>query len=255
VTERDTKTNKQIKIKTGFVLGGMDVLELEGGCWWRQFAPLARIDDEVWADAVGDAEIIVAPAGYPLFYAGDRCRRFTILLEGTVRVCATGRRGREMVLYRMHAGQACVLTLTSLMLGGTYPVSAVTERPVRGAALRLDVFRRLLDHSPGFRQYVLECLADQFHQALCQAQELAFDPLDVRLAGLLYRRFQEENQLRIEITHNQLAQELGTTREVASRMLKGLERRQLLRLHRGSIELNNTQALEYLSQKGGELLT
>lgn len=230
------------------------MLDRKGGGWWTRYAPLARIDDDAWADAVRDAEIIAAPAGYPLFYAGDPCRRFTILLEGTVRVYATGRRGREMVLYRMHAGQACVLTLTSTMLGGNYPVSAITERPVRGVALRLEVLQHLLDHSPGFRQYAMECLATQFHQTLCQAQELAFDPLDVRLAGLLCRRFEEENRSRIEVTHSQLAQELGTTREVASRMLKGLERRQLLTLHRGSIELKNTKALEYLSQQLGDPL-
>lgn len=229
---------------------GKEVLEDHRWAWYHRYPQLASIEDDSWLSAIPELEPVSMPAGETVFLAGDPSRQFLLCLSGTIRVYATGRGGREIVLYRMRPGEVCYLTLTTLMHGGVYPAHAVTEDDVHALSLAPESFNRVFGNSPEFRSYMLEQLAGRLHDTIRHFQELAFEPLEVRLAALLYRRFREEECLTIHITHNQLAQELGTTREVASRMLKCLEHQDCVKLYRGRIELLGGEALSRLSEIG-----
>jgi CRP/FNR family transcriptional regulator len=223
----------------------MNVFDTES--WYQAYPQLAAINDDAWSSCVDEMEYLEIPAGTSVFQVGEDCTHFFIILEGTAKVFAMDKQGHEIVLYRVWPGDLCVVTLATLLQDKKYPANGVTESDIRAARLPLDAFHRIFDRSRGFRSYVLDHLSARLHQTMRQVQEVAFDRLDIRLASLLYRRFLQQNSTWLEITHNQLAMELGTSREVTSRMLKSLERQRYLRLRRGIIKLSDEYSLERLN--------
>jgi CRP/FNR family transcriptional regulator len=218
---------------------------------WRQHYPqLAAITDPAWIETIQCMEPVIVPKGMQAYVAGDECRNFLLLLEGNIRVYASGRNGREIVLYRLRPGEFCILSLVSFLQRSNFPANAVTENQVRALVINREVFHRAFTKSPGFRNAMINDLSTRYLEVVNRIQELAFDPLDVRMTGLLCSRFREANSRSIEITHSQLAQELGTTREVASRMLKDLERSGHIKLSRGIVSLSDNEALGRLYKLG-----
>ncbi len=218
--------------------------------WRQQYPQLAAITDEVWIEAIQGLEPITVPKAMQAYVAGDECRNFLLLLEGNIRIYASGRNGREIVLYRLCPGEFCSVSLVSLLQGTPFPANAVTENPVRALVLNRETFLRTYRGSPGFRNAMISHMGNRFLDMINRIQELVFEPLDVRMVNLLCSRFREANSRNIEITHSQLAEELGTTREVTSRMLKDLERGKYLTLSRGVVSLHDGEALGRLYKLG-----
>jgi len=218
---------------------------------WRQHYPqLASIADPVWTEAVKHLVPVTVPGGTQAYVTGDECRNFLLLLDGNIRVYASGRGGREIVLYRIQPGEFCILTLAAFLQGSSFPANAVTENQVQAMVLDRTVFIQAMQKSHALSDMMMMELCNRFTEVINKVQELAFEPLDIRMANLLCRRFREENGATIEITHNQLAQELGTTREVASRMLKDLERGNYIKLSRGSVCLHDYEAIGRMYKLG-----
>lgn len=218
---------------------------------WRQYYPqLASITDPAWVEAIQHLEPITVSGGTQAYVAGEECRSFLLLLDGIIRVYASGRGGREIVLYRIQPGEFCILSLVSFLQGSSFPASAVTENQVQALIMDRNVFCRTMKKSPALCNIMMMELSNRIIETINRVQELAFEPLDIRMANLLCRRFREENGTTIEITHSQLAQELGTTREVASRMLKDLERGSYIILSRGKVRLHDNDAIGRMYQLG-----
>jgi CRP/FNR family transcriptional regulator len=204
------------------------------------FPDLSGLDDPVWAEVVHEAMAIAAPRDVTMLCKGDPCQNFLLLSQGSLRVQEHSEDGREIVLYRVRPGDICVLALTSLVDEVPYGAEAVTETEVAGLALSHEQFQRALAGSAGFRRFVLSTLARRLRDVMLLVEEIAFRRLDSRLACTLYQMFDREGGDMLRITHQELAKELGTTREVASRLLKDFEqKRGAIRLHRGAIELVN----------------
>lgn len=221
------------------------------GIDWRQHYPqLASITDPAWIEAIKHLEPITVPGGTQAYVAGDECRNFLLLLNGNLRVYASGRGGREIVLYRIQPGEFCILSLVSFLEGSTFPANAVTENQVQALTMERSIFNQAMKKSPALCDIMMLELSNRFMEMINRIQELAFEPLDIRMANLLCRRFREENGAAIEITHSQLAQELGTTREVASRMLKDLERGNYIVLSRCKVSLHDDDAIGRMYQLG-----
>jgi len=198
---------------------------------WREHYPqLASITDPAWIEATQRLEPLTVPGGTQAYVTGDECRNFLLLLNGNIRVYASGRGGREIVLYRLQPGEFCILSLVSFLRGSSFPANAVTENPIQAMVMERNVFIQTMKKSRALCDIMMMELGDRLIETITRVQELAFEPLDIRMANLLCRRFREENGSTIEITHSLLAQELGTTREVASRMLKDLERGNYIKL-------------------------
>ncbi|MEN8207450.1 MAG: Crp/Fnr family transcriptional regulator [Pseudomonadota bacterium] len=218
---------------------------------WRQHYPqLAAITDPAWIKAIEHFEPVTVPGGTQAYIAGDECRNFLLLLKGNIRVYASGRGGREIVLYRIQPGEFCILSLVSFLQGSTFPANAVTENQVQALVMDRNVFKRTMKDSPALCDIMMMELSNRFIEIINRVQELAFEPLDLRMSSLLCRRFREEGGATIDITHSQLAQELGTTREVASRMLKDLERGNYIILSRGRVSLHDNEAIGRMYQLG-----
>ncbi len=219
------------------------MIATDARAWNEHFPHLARLRTPEWHAAVRNAPVVEIPPRTVVMRPGDACHHVLMVWQGSIRVYLSGENGREVVLYRVHPGEVCVLTVASLLRGMHYPAEAVTEAEVRGLSIPAAGFMRAFSEDPEFRRFVVETLAQRLFETMLCVQELAFMRLDVRLPWFLCKRFQELGTDVMEITHQQLAHELGTTREMVSRLLKELERQNHIRLHRGRIELVNPDRL------------
>jgi CRP/FNR family transcriptional regulator len=209
-------------------------------------ALLGIFDDELAQTLASAAQPVSAPAGTQLFAPGAPCRQFLLLLDGVVRVQALAKNGREIVLYRIHPGDSCVVTASCLLGSMAYPATGIAETPIQGAILPTPVFERLLAESPAFRSFVFSAYAARLTDLVARIEEVALERIDIRLARLLLRLSPPMTNT-VERTHQDLATDLGSAREVVSRQLKTFEQSGWVELQRGHIRLLDRHALETLS--------
>lgn len=212
--------------------------------WLARFPALAAARDPELHRLIAATPLLQVPAGITVFHAGDACERFLMVLEGSVRVQKLAENGREIVLYRVAAGETCVLTTSCLLAGEHYPAEGVTESPVTVAALPLVRFQEALAHSEAFRRFVFYSFGERMAELMTLVEAIAFARLDGRLAQRLLALGQSND--RVKITHQQLAAELGSAREVVSRLLKEWERHGWIGLERGEIAILDASALARL---------
>jgi len=219
----------------------------------NQYPTLAKHADEACRKMLSEAQVVHIPAGTTMFHESNPCKNYMWLLEGTVRVFKNSAEGREVTLYRVSPGELCLLSLNSLLSGDGYPASARSETPVRGLVISATQFNESLDISHGFRTYVLQSLTERLSDVISLVSDIAFRRLDLRLACLLGQRFERSSGHPLKVTHAELAQELGTTREVISRILKEFARQECISLYRGAIHLVSQDGLELFTeaQKAG----
>jgi CRP/FNR family transcriptional regulator len=167
------------------------------------------------------------------------------LLEGVVRVQALSRNGREIVLYRVYPGDSCVVTASCLLGSIAYPATGIAETPIQGAMPETLTFERLLSESPAFRNFVFNGYVVRLTDLMARIEEVALERIDARLARLLLRLASPTTNT-VERTHQDLAADLGSAREVVSRQLKTFEQSGWVELQRGYIHLRNRRALETL---------
>jgi CRP/FNR family transcriptional regulator len=215
---------------------------------WKIVLPqLADIDAAGARGFLDQAREISLPAQTTVFHQGDRCSHYMLVLEGGVKVLMRALNGREIVLYRLGAGDSCVLT-TSCLFGNTrYPAEGVTETAVTALTIPSAVFQRALQDSAAFREFVFQSFAAHLASVISLVEEVAFGRLDSRLARQLLDNC--DTGLVIRTTHQALATELGSAREVISRLLKELELQGRLELQRGSIRILDRAALELLAAR------
>lgn len=208
------------------------------------FPSLSAVDDPVWSGIVAEAGIVEAPHGMVMMCKGDPCNNLMLISDGCLRVREVSEGGREIVLYRVNPGDLCVLSLTSLVDDVPFGAEAVNETPVTGLVISQAQFQTALAGSAGFRNFVLSTLARRLCDVMALVEEIAFQRLDNRLACALYQLFDKGGTDTLKVTHQDLAKELGTSREVMSRLLKEFEQsRGYIRLRRGAIELVSKDGL------------
>lgn len=188
--------------------------------------------------AYGDA--IEAPDGACLFRPGDTGRAFLIVKSGAVRVEQTNNAGRTIVLYRVEAGESCVLTTTCLLSNRPYSGYGYAEGHLTAVAISPDRFRRLLSADAGFQDLVFRSFAARVGELTDVIDDLLEHRTDLRLARWLAARGAGP----VRMTQQELAQELGTAREVVSRSLKTFEARGWIDVGRGSFSILNASALD-----------
>lgn len=214
--------------------------------WIDAFAELQRIDDPAWQQAAASAQVMDLPGGTVLFRDGDLCKGYVFVIDGSVRVQKIDVQGREIVLYRVEEGQTCMLTTSCLIGNQAYPAEGVAETDVKLAMLPAREFDAAVADSDAFRRFVLASIGARIGDLMVLVEDVAFGRMDIRLARLLLCR-SEEGQA-VGCTHQELAFELGTAREVVSRLLKDFERKGWVALRRGEVEVRNRQALAALKE-------
>ncbi len=215
--------------------------------WLSQFPPLAAIDDAISRKLLAAAHNIHIKKNARVFQEGMPCERYLLVLTGSIRVQKVTPGGHEIVLYHIGPGQACELTTACIIGGHNYPAEAIAETAVQAVSIARDDFNHLLSHCPPFRALVYQHVERGLTDLVTLVEQVAFGHMDARLAQCLLK--QENNENKVAMTHQELAAELGSAREVVSRLLKEFERHGWVKLHRGHIDIINTEALKRLSNK------
>ena len=182
------------------------------------------------------------PSGTVMFDERNACQAFPLLIEGTIRVSKTAQNGRELQLYRVVPGEACMLSSSCLLGNVPYSARGVAESDLVLVALPQPVFSRLLAEHEPFRTYVFSLFAERVSELMELVEAVAFQRLDRRLATLLLGKGRV-----IRTTHQSLAEELGSVREIVSRLLKSFADQGLVALERERIEILNPQGLRQVA--------
>lgn len=180
-------------------------------------------------------------AGDVIYRPGDSPRGWIVLESGRVKVSLTADTGREIALYRIEAGESCMLTTSALFSGESMLAEAVAETDVRARLIPTPALERLLAESAEFRTLVLKNYAERVADLVIVIQEALFHAVPQRLARLLIA---EARGGVLATTHQALAAELGTAREVVSRILQRMEREGALESERGEIRIRNETLLQ-----------
>jgi CRP/FNR family transcriptional regulator len=179
------------------------------------------------------------PAGTVLFDENQPCQGFPLLLSGNIRVIKAAPNGRELQLYRVMPGESCILT-SSCLLGNTrYHARGIAEQALELVLLPAGSFRTLLGNQQSFRSYVFHLFSDRLTDLMQLVSAVAFQKLDQRLANLLINKSSP-----IHATHQALADELGSAREIVSRLLKGFAEQGWVKLGREHIDITDAAALK-----------
>lgn len=221
---------------------------------WRSgfekvYPELAKINDPEWLEILQAADYMQVPAGAVLLDQDDICSGYVMLLSGDVRVFQYAPDGRELTLYRLSPGDTCVMSLNSILHSRQFGAVAKTENDVSALVLTPVQFFKALSASEKFRLHIMTGMSDRYCDMLTVVEDTAFKRLDIRLACCLGRLFEKAQSDSLSITHQELARELGTTREVVSRALKDMERQQCIRLSRGSIHIASPEGLKWYQQE------
>jgi len=205
------------------------------------YETLSLIDDPVWLEAIDTARELKAPKNTTLMNGNLSDGQFMLILAGTVRIYKPASDGREITLYRVRPGDLCILSLNSLYQNIKYNVIAKSETDIYALSISQKNFSEVINKSKNFRDFVLSTLNKRLCDLMCLVQDTAFENLSARMETAIKNVFIQAKNKRLYITHQHLAHELGTTREVISRILKDFEKKNIISLHRGYIEIINIE--------------
>ena len=206
-----------------------------GEDWTLRFAGLSRLSDKVKRTLLTESRVATVPKGTVIFGPGKAPENLLLLLEGTVRVQQTSESGREVFLYRVQAGESCVLTTACLLAYEDYSAEGIAEIEISAVLVPRVTFDDLIARSPEFRRFVFTAYSRRISDLFHVIEEVAFRRVDVRLAQKLLQLAGSDGTL--QATHQTLAVELGSVREVISRQLQEFQRRGWVELGRGVVRI------------------
>ena len=205
----------------------------------QQYPMLRELPAADQARLLAEASVVHLPAGTVIFDEDQPCQGFPLLLSGNIRVIKAAPNGRELQLYRVTPGESCILT-SSCLLGNTrYHARGIAEHALEIVLLPATTFHALLGKQEAFRSYVFHLFSDRLTDLMQLVSAVAFQKLDQRLAHLLVNKTSP-----IHATHQALADELGSAREIVSRPLKGFAEQGWVKLGREQIDITDTAALK-----------
>lgn len=202
---------------------------------------LAELPPTLAARIAGEAMTMTVPPGTVVFDERQACQGFPFVIKGDIRVVKPAANGRELPLYRVVPGESCIIT-SSCLLGHTdYNARGIAEGETTLTLLPRPLFDELLAE-PAFRNFVFHLFSERIAELMQVIEEVAFRKLDQRLAGLLLGK----GKL-VHATHQQLADELGSVREMISRLLKGFAEQGLVKLSREQVEILDPAGLRRIA--------
>ena len=213
--------------------------------WIKHFAGLSKLEPAIRQILTRKSILLSVPAGTVIFGPGKPAENLLLLLDGRVRVQQLSEAGREIVLYRVEAGQSCVMTTACMLAHENYSAEGIAETDVRAVAIPRGVFDDLVSQSITFRNFIFAAYSRRITDLFRVIEDIAFQRVDIRLAQKLVELARGADH--VKATHQQLSVELGTAREVISRQLGEFQRRGWIGQSRGSVDLIDRAGLEKLA--------
>lgn len=183
------------------------------------------------------ARYLSLQAGGTIMDIGQTVREMPIILSGSIKVTRIDEKGREILLYYVNAHESCAMTFSCCMEHFASEVKAVAEDDVEILLLPIAVMDEWLIQYPSWKSFVMRTIRHRFNELLKTIDQIAFQKLDERLVSYLKDKAKANGSTLLNISHQQIAEELASTREVISRLLKKLENDNKLLLYRNQIKL------------------
>lgn len=213
---------------------------------WVKSSALSGVLDPKSAALLNQITAVNIPKDTIIFRPGDAVDSFALVLSGRIGVYMTGTGGREILLYEIVSGQTCIQSTVGIMGDENYSAEAICETDCTVAIIPSAMFMGLISTSSAFRVYVFQAFSTRLQDMMHLLEQVAFVRVENRLAAALLAR---ADQLVVHATHQELATQIGTAREVVSRRLDAMAKRGLVQLERGHITIVNAAALQEFSQK------
>lgn len=217
--------------------------------WIDKFKGLSRLPDDIRVELASGSQTVAVPAGTQVFAPGQSADNLLLLLNGTIRVQQRSETGREVFLYRVHAGESCVLTTACMLAFEEYSADGIAETEVTAVAIPRATFDELVTKSAVFREFVFSAYSRRITDLFTLIDDIVFQRMDVRLAARLLELSDDKDE--VHATHAALATELGTAREVISRTLSEFQRRGWIEQSRGQVRLIGRSGLVRLVKSSG----
>jgi CRP/FNR family transcriptional regulator len=209
----------------------------------QHYPTLAELPPAELDTMLANAMVMPLPVGTVVFDENQPCQGFPMLLSGSIRVVKASPNGRELQLYRVLPGESCILT-SSCLLGNTrYQARGFAEQALEMVLLPATSFHVLLGKHKTFRDYVFHLFSERLTDMMQLVSAVAFQKLDQRLAVLLIAKPSP-----LHTTHQALADELGSAREIVSRLLKGFADQGWIKMAREQIEVIDKIELKRFSE-------
>ena len=199
----------------------------------KEFDFFERLSQEEQEYLLKNSKYIELPKDFTLFYQGDICNEILILKEGTVGLMMYGAINELIPLYEIQKGEQCIINTSSTLSNTTTIATAQTKTAIKGWLIPSSIVKELMIKSPTYQEYIFSLFSIKFSALTTLIEDIKFKKLDTRILEFLKMK----NEKIIPITHEELANDLGTSRVVISRVLKDLENKNLIKLHRKKIEL------------------
>jgi CRP/FNR family transcriptional regulator len=196
---------------------------------------LSNAPDEFTTAFMQQASLAGLPSATTICHQGNRCQQLPILVSGQARVFKLSDSGKEITLYRITPGESCVLTASCIMSDLVFPAIAVTEQDIEVILIPASIVAEWFETFPVWRQFIFHMISLRLSSILTVIEEVAFQRMDIRLSRYLASAANDEGYLKT--THQQIADELGTAREVVTRLLKDLEADNAIEMSRGMIHI------------------
>lgn len=193
------------------------------------------IDDLNPEDKILFERIIKFEQDHIILNENESCSHVLFLLKGEIEVYKIGENGRIFRLYTIKEGESCVLNLSCVLSDNTYLAYAKTLTDIECILLPSPVFLKLFEAESGLRKYVFNIISTRLIEITTKVEEIVLENLETRLKNFLL----DKNTENIYITHEEIANQLGSAREVISRQLKKWELMNKIKLSRGKIRIIN----------------
>lgn len=203
---------------------------------------LHRADEALKLELQKHASFTKIPTGHDVFVDGDRVDGIALLLSGVVRVYKIGETGREITLYRFGLGESCILSANAILSDKSFPAIATVEEDAEAVMIPAAVFRDWVNRFELWREFVFDLLSDRLSTVMEVVDEVVFKRMDRRVAAWLVNQAKVQNPMRV--THQDIAADLGSSREVISRILEDFSRDALIEASRGAIEVLDLEGLK-----------
>lgn len=214
----------------------------------QHFPFINQTSPEFIENFYSQAQPVAMPAGMSIIEEGQSCSHLVLVTEGTGRVYKLSPSGREITLYRIHAGESCVLTASCIMNQDSFPAMAEVESPIRGLTVSPANVRDWFCRDQHWQRFIFGLLSHRLANIIQVVEEVAFKRIDVRLAEQFVRSMQQGGNI-INKTHADLAADVGSSREVVSRILRDFALRNLISAGRGWIEIIDKAAIIDLARQ------
>lgn len=206
------------------------------------FPLLSGLSDAEYLDFEAQSHLTSLDAGENVCHEGQSCSHLPLVASGSIRVYKLSESGREITLYRIEQGQSCVLTASCIIGGQTFPAEAEIEQNVQVLLVPANSVKQWMRDIPIWRDFMFRLVAERLADIIAVVEEVAFRRMDARIVDYLKHHANDEGK--VIATHQHIASDLGTSREVVTRILKDMEYSGALKPARGEIHIHDMSLVE-----------